>query len=184
MSAFVPLVALLCHTEAFYVPGVAPIDFRKSEQVEIRAVKMTSSKTQLPYEYYSLPFCKPEEGINYQVLFRNKNCLKVNFLFQTLNLGEVLRGDRIVNTAYDVRMNERVNCKLQCTVDLKDGEAKTIMTRIQEDYFVHLLADNLPAATRWELDDDIVQVIFYKTSILILNLRTNILIQFLVRTWI
>ena len=184
MSALVPLVALLCHTEAFYVPGVAPIDFRKSEQVEIRAVKMTSSKTQLPYEYYSLPFCKPEEGINYQVLFRNKNCLKVNFLFQTLNLGEVLRGDRIVNTAYDVRMNERVNCKLQCTVDLKDGEAKTIMTRIQEDYFVHLLADNLPAATRWELDDDIVQVIFYKTSILILNLRTNILIQFLVRTWV
>jgi len=25
-----------------------------------QAVKMTSSKTQLPYEYYSLPFCKPE----------------------------------------------------------------------------------------------------------------------------
>ena len=67
MTAWVPLLALVCHTEAFYVPGVAPIDFRKSEQVEIRAVKMTSSKTQLPYEYYSLPFCKPEEGINYQV---------------------------------------------------------------------------------------------------------------------
>ena len=53
----------------FYVPGVAPIDFKKSEQVEIRAVKMTSSKTQLPYEYYSLPFCQPEGGVNYQVNF-------------------------------------------------------------------------------------------------------------------
>lgn len=25
-----------------------------------QAVKLTSSRTQLPYEYYSLPFCKPE----------------------------------------------------------------------------------------------------------------------------
>ena len=75
-----------------------------------------------------------------------------------MNLGEVLRGDRIVNTAYDVKMNERINCKVICKVALKDGEAKNIMTRVKEDYFVHLLADNLPAATRWELDDDIVQV--------------------------
>lgn len=67
--------------EGFYVPGVAPIDFKRSERVEIRAVKMTSSKTQLPYEYYSLPFCQPSEGVNYQ----------------SLNLGEVLRGDRCVS---------------------------------------------------------------------------------------
>ena len=65
-------------SNGFYVPGVAPIDFRRSEKVEIRAVKMTSSKTQLPYEYYTLPFCLPSEGVNYQ----------------SLNLGEVLRGDR------------------------------------------------------------------------------------------
>lgn len=25
-----------------------------------QAVKLTSSRTQLPYEYYSLPFCKPD----------------------------------------------------------------------------------------------------------------------------
>lgn len=134
-------IVLFGVVSGFYVPGVAPIDFKKSEQVEIRAVKMTSSKTQLPYEYYSLPFCQPEGGVNYQ----------------TLNLGEVLRGDRIVNTAYDVKMNQRINCKVICKVALKDGEAKNIMTRVKEDYFVHLLADNLPAATRWELDDDIVQ---------------------------
>ena len=55
-------------------------------------------------------------------------------------------------------MNERVNCKIICKVTLQEGQAKHIMTRVREDYFVHLLADNLPAATRWELDDDIVQV--------------------------
>lgn len=27
----------------------------------LQAVKLTSSRTQLPYEYYSLPFCQPSE---------------------------------------------------------------------------------------------------------------------------
>ena len=58
------LVALLQHVSAFYVPGVAPIDFAQEDKVEIKAVKMTSSKTQLPYEYYSLPLCKPEKVMN------------------------------------------------------------------------------------------------------------------------
>ena len=77
------LLCLAGLSNGFYVPGVAPIDFKRSEQVEIRAVKMTSSKTQLPYEYYTLPFCLPSEGVNYQ----------------SLNLGEVLRGDRLVLTS-------------------------------------------------------------------------------------
>ena len=34
-----------------------------------QAVKMTSVKTQLPYEYYSLPFCKPKDGdVHYKTL--------------------------------------------------------------------------------------------------------------------
>ena len=62
------LLILLCSlARAFYVPGVAPIDFSKKEKVEIKAVKMTSSKTQLPYEYYSLPMCKPEK-VDFKVL--------------------------------------------------------------------------------------------------------------------
>ena len=54
------LSLILVRIDAFYVPGVAPIDFAKEDKVEIKAVKMTSSKTQLPYEYYSLPMCKPD----------------------------------------------------------------------------------------------------------------------------
>ena len=122
---------------------MAPIDFRKDEVVEIRGVKMTSAKTQLPYEYYSLPFCQPEGGVAYE----------------TLNLGEVLRGDRIVNTAYDVRMDQRIDCKIICEQEITENQAEQIIQRVNENYFVHLLADNLPAVTRWELDNEIVQVI-------------------------
>ena len=51
---------------------------------------MTSIKTQLPYDYYSLPFCSPDEDF---------------IRYKSLNLGEVLRGDRIVNTLYNVIIN-------------------------------------------------------------------------------
>ena len=54
------LALLTLTVDGFYVPGVAPMDFEKEDKVEIKAVKMTSSKTQLPYEYYSLPMCKPD----------------------------------------------------------------------------------------------------------------------------
>ncbi|XP_032832467.1 transmembrane 9 superfamily member 4 isoform X1 [Petromyzon marinus] len=130
------VIALLINgASTFYVPGVAPMDYAKNQYVEIKAVKMTSSHTQLPYEYYSLPFCKPQK-----------------ILYKTENLGEVLRGDRIVNTPYEVRMTEKKDCKVLCDmpnvpVKLTVEQSKLIAERIKEEYYVHLIADNLPVAT-------------------------------------
>lgn len=90
----------LCPVEqGFYVPGVAPVEFKKGEPIEVRvriavflqqntnqAIKLTSTKTVVPYEYYTVPFCKPEGEIQYK----------------SENLGEVMRGDRIVNTPIHV----------------------------------------------------------------------------------
>ncbi|XP_008401729.1 transmembrane 9 superfamily member 4-like [Poecilia reticulata] len=132
--ALLLLVALLPVGRSFYVPGVAPQDFHEGAQVEIKAVKLTSSRTQLPYEYYSLPFCKPG-----------------SVLYKAENLGEVLRGDRIVNTLYNVKMNEDKKCELMCSKKkLNVEESKLVAERIQEEYYVHLIADNLPVATRLE----------------------------------
>ena len=54
------LVVSAVNISGFYVPGVAPTDFRKGDKITVKSIKMTSSKTQLPYEYYSLPFCLPK----------------------------------------------------------------------------------------------------------------------------
>lgn len=134
------LLSILNQSNAFYVPGVAPTDFEMSQSVEIKAVKMTSTKTQLPYEYYTLQLCKPS---------------KVKY--QSENLGEVLRGDRIVNTDYKVRMNEIVGCKKLCEEELDNKAINKFYTMIENEYNVHFLADNLPAFTRWELDNHEVQ---------------------------
>ena len=61
------ILQFLCDIcDAFYVPGVAPQDFTENMKIDVRAIKMTSSHTQLPYEYYSLPFCKPAGNIVYK----------------------------------------------------------------------------------------------------------------------
>ncbi|KAL3869320.1 hypothetical protein ACJMK2_042014 [Sinanodonta woodiana] len=126
----------------FYVPGVAPVEFKIGDNVEVKAVKMTSVKTQLPYEYYSLAFCHPPEGIKYK----------------TENLGEVLRGDRIVNTAYDVKFGVNKTCEILCKSpqepsELTEEESKEFAERIKKDYYVHLLVDNLPCATKFSMLD-------------------------------
>uniref|UniRef100_A0A8D2P605 Transmembrane 9 superfamily member n=1 Tax=Zosterops lateralis melanops TaxID=1220523 RepID=A0A8D2P605_ZOSLA len=132
------LLLLLHSTDSFYVPGVAPINFHRNDPVEIKAVKLTSSRTQLPYEYYSLPFCQPSK-----------------ITYKAENLGEVLRGDRIVNTPFQVSMNVEKKCEVLCNlpnkpVTLTVEQSKLIAERIREDYYVHLIADNLPVATRLE----------------------------------
>lgn len=130
----------------FYVPGVAPVEFSRGQPIEVKAVKMTSTLTQLPYAYYSLNFCKPKNG---------------TLAYKSENLGEVLRGDRIVNTPYEVHMAVGQKCRLLChmrdtspppiTWQLEDSQ--TAAQRIRHQYFVHLLVDNMPCATRLESFD-------------------------------
>ncbi|KAI8787506.1 transmembrane 9 superfamily member 4 [Biomphalaria glabrata] len=129
----------------FYLPGVAPIEFKPHDVVEVKAVKLTSIKTQLPYEYYALPFCKPTKGV----------------VYKAENLGEVLRGDRIVSTPYEVRMEENIKCRVLCqdekndfvTVSMDKEKSKDLADKILHDYYVHLIVDNLPCATPLTMPD-------------------------------
>lgn len=109
---------------------MAPTDFKKGQPIEVKAVKMTSIHTQLPYEYYSLPLCRPKNGSK-------------SIHYKSENLGEVLRGDRIVNTPYDVKMAENVHCTLLChppnkPINWSSRESQVVVDRIQHEYFVHL----------------------------------------------
>jgi hypothetical protein len=72
---------------SFYLPGVAPVEYEDGAQVDLKVNKLTSVHTQLPYKYYYLPFCTPAAVED-----------KVE------NLGEILRGDRIENSLYKVKL--------------------------------------------------------------------------------
>eukprot|EP00271_Cylindrocystis_brebissonii_P004203 TRINITY_DN157_c0_g3_i1.p1 TRINITY_DN157_c0_g3~~TRINITY_DN157_c0_g3_i1.p1 ORF type:complete len:642 (-),score=114.05 TRINITY_DN157_c0_g3_i1:537-2462(-) len=116
---------------AFYLPGVAPQDFQKEAKLIVKVNKLTSTRTQLPYEYYSTKgFCKPDTIVN-----------------MAENLGEVLRGDRIENSQYEFEMRIDEQCKIVCKKDgLTKEEAKDLKSKIEEEYRVNMILDNLPVA--------------------------------------
>lgn len=69
------------------------------------------------------------------------NVLYVCFVtvYNYFPVGEVLRGDRIVNTRYNVEMNKDKKCEMVCNKKkLSIDESKLVAERIQEEYYVHL----------------------------------------------
>ena len=58
------LLVLLCSgVQAFYVPGVHPATFKRGSEVPLKVNSLSSTHTQVPRDYYRLPFCEPEQGI-------------------------------------------------------------------------------------------------------------------------
>ncbi|KAL3498271.1 hypothetical protein ACH5RR_041003 [Cinchona calisaya] len=123
------IVILLCFYNAycFYLPGVAPEDFHSGDHLNVKVNKLTSIKTQLPYSYYSLPFCHPESIVDSRE-----------------NLGEVLRGDRIENSRYLFKMREPELCHVVCRMTLDADATKEFKEKIEDEYRVNMILDNLP----------------------------------------
>lgn len=107
--------------------------------------KLTSSKTQLPYEYYNLPFCAPDP-----------------IVYSGENLGEILGGDKIQNTLFEIKMNENESCKILCRKQYNEKEAKQFVEKIEEDYNVNFLLDGLPAATQVPISNTEITLKIYE----------------------
>lgn len=80
------LASLSSSAQAFYIPGFSPNIFKLDDRVPLYVNKIFSKKSPLPYAYADLPFVCPSTHA--------KN--------EWLNLGEVLRGDRISTSDYEV----------------------------------------------------------------------------------
>lgn len=85
------LLSLLNFADSFYLPGVIPHSFENGDVVDLKVNKLSSVHTQLPYDYYSLKYCKPTNGVK----------------SYSENLGEFLTGDRIENSPYEVFRNNQ-----------------------------------------------------------------------------
>ncbi|CAM9739693.1 unnamed protein product [Chrysoparadoxa australica] len=125
------LIALcLCAAgDAFYIPYLAPNGYKTGQQVPLKVVSLTSTRTQLPYDFYSVPYCRPR---------KHKR--------QSENLGEVLTGDVITTSPYEIKAMENKLCEVLCERDLSAKDMKTFRRLIDGEYRVHMMIDNLPAA--------------------------------------
>lgn len=121
------LCAGVCLAGAFYLPGVAPKDFHQDEPGSFKVNKLSSVKAQLPYEYYSLAYCPPDE-----------------IKSSAENLGEVLRGDRILNSKFEFKFGQDERCKVICQQNLSEDDIAEFKSKIEDEYRVNMIFDNLP----------------------------------------
>ncbi|KXS17099.1 endosomal protein [Gonapodya prolifera JEL478] len=127
------LVFILPSAHAFYVtPGfAAPEAHQDGEMLTLWLNKLSSERSLLNFALAELPFvCKPRDPKP-----------------RLLNLGEVLRGDRIVNSDYEISMNVKSSCSVLCSLELTAEQSQQAAALVKEEYDVELILDNLPAAT-------------------------------------
>lgn len=113
---------------------------------------MTSTKTQVPYDYYDLPFCKSKHTHS-----------------KADNVGGRLSGDTSTNSPYEVRllfgvlgartsltthctrqlnMKKDEQCAVLCRKSYKRSQMSMFRKMIDDEYRVHWLLDGLPVAVR------------------------------------
>lgn len=105
--------------------------------------KIFSDHTQLQYAYFDLPFvCPPSGKTHGGSPFGSGQSI-------SLNLGEVLRGDRIMTSDFELAMGKDVECQSLCTREVSRSEVKWARQLIKENYVIEWIVDNLPGATRF-----------------------------------
>ncbi|KAK6463139.1 hypothetical protein DFJ63DRAFT_285760 [Scheffersomyces coipomensis] len=106
--------------------------YKKGDSVDLLVNKIESDNTQLPYSYYNLPFVCPP----------GKNAKP-----RHLSLGEILRGDRIWESNYELRFGEDMSCMRLCDLISRETGLARADSLIKNGYVVHWSIDSLPGAT-------------------------------------
>ena len=110
-----------------------------NEAIPLHVNKVYSDNTQLQYAYYDLPFICPPSGEKHAGLASGRRV--------SLNLGEVLRGDRIMTSDYEMAMGQDKECTYLCKHETNRKGVKRARDLIEQGYVVEWIVDNLPGAT-------------------------------------
>jgi transmembrane 9 superfamily protein 2/4 len=157
---FIALLLWLSCAEAFYIPGTRQTiestyinstanistgfsikSYRDNEAIPLQVNKIYSDNTQLQYAYYDLPFvCPPTGKVRAGTSFFSGQSV-------SLNLGEVLRGDRIKNSDIELNMGQDQECHFLCSQNVTRRDLKFARELVQDGYVTEWIVDNLPGAT-------------------------------------
>ncbi|KAK1429724.1 hypothetical protein QVD17_11942 [Tagetes erecta] len=128
---FVFHLLFFIHGHSFYLDGVDPHDYYKGDHIAVKANKLASSKARKLYSYYSIPYCRPDNIVN-----------------SVVNLGDMLRGDRIQNSLYVFQMRVPTMCNVVCRIKLDEKTSKDLKDKIDNEYRANMVLDKLPLVVR------------------------------------
>ncbi|KAI4189101.1 MAG: hypothetical protein L6R41_001708 [Letrouitia leprolyta] len=139
LSRLLVIHILISLINAFYIPGFSIKSYVDDEAIPLQVNKVYSDRSQLQYAYYDLPFICPPTGKKHAGYASGRSI--------SLNLGEVLRGDRIMTSDYDIVMGQDQECQYLCSHRTDRQGVKRAREFIEEGYVVEWIVDNLPGAT-------------------------------------
>ncbi|XP_047116976.1 transmembrane 9 superfamily member 2 isoform X1 [Schistocerca piceifrons] len=147
---FVVGVTFFHPSEQFYLPGLAPVNYCKQGEdipttcesvVTLYVNRLNTEESVIPYEYQHFDFCEIDES---------KSPVE--------NLGQVVFGERIRPSAYQIKFLEDQSCSVACIKNYtgtdKDSETKLGLLRrgIGLNYQHHWIIDNMPVTWCYPLD--------------------------------
>ncbi|KAI1409654.1 Nonaspanin [Hypoxylon sp. FL1857] len=131
---------VVSQVQAFYIPGWSVKSYKENEHIPLLVNKVYSDNTQLQYAYYDLPFVCPPTGKSHGPGLLSGQSI-------SLNLGEVLRGDRIMISDIDLTMGQDKECSFLCNQVVTRRDLRRAKELVKEGYVVEWIVDNLPGAT-------------------------------------
>ncbi|XP_058942377.2 transmembrane 9 superfamily member 2-like [Pocillopora verrucosa] len=138
---------------AFYLPGLAPISYCETEKstnpvclskIDLFVNRLDSVESVIPYEYARFDFCVPP----------------TDKTSPTENLGQVVFGERIRPSLYNITFKRDVTCKQLCPKEYKSGNAEDgkklefLRSGIALNYQNHWIIDNMPVTWCYEVADE------------------------------
>ena len=113
--------------------------YEVEEAIPLFVNKVYSDNSQIQHAYYDLPFVCPPTGKKHAGFTSGRSL--------SLNLGEVLRGDRIMTSDYDLVMGQDQECRYLCSHQVDRKAIKRAQQLISDGYVAEWIVDNLPGAT-------------------------------------
>ncbi len=125
-----------------YLPGVLPNDYKANQKVDLFVNLVRSSSTLIPYNYYSMPVCRPGRLV----------------LDPTQNLGRVISGSAAFQSLYNLHSLHQVwpGCRTLCgsqqqaVRNMTNEEIRIFSTLISERYESEWIVDNMPVVLEVE----------------------------------
>ncbi|KAG7209377.1 hypothetical protein KM043_015477 [Ampulex compressa] len=147
------LLCMLCVikiTRAFYLPGLAPVNYCKDGEItdtcktiiKLYVNRLNTEKYVIPYEYHHFDFCTTDESDS-----------------PVENLGQVVFGERIRPSPYQLEFMKNISCESPCKKTYTGGNAddekklQFIKKGIALNYQHHWIVDNMPVTWCYPLED-------------------------------
>lgn len=127
--------------------GISIKSYRDGDPIPLFVNKVYSDNTQLQYAYSELPFvCAPSGR-------RRPGTGLTSGSNIGLNLGEVLRGDRIVVSDYEMEMGRDDEARYLCSQKIDRAGLNRAIEVVKNGYVAEWIVDNLPGATSFVSTD-------------------------------